>query len=138
MEQVELLNNRDVGAMPSGGYVYYEGTRYKVKRAAISASSNGNNTIIAAVPGRRIVVLQAWLVSAGTVTTTWQDGATGTGPLGSLTGAAALVANTGYVLGFTPLGWFETSPSTLLNLSLSAGVGVAGNIVYIEALTEQR
>lgn len=95
--------------------------------AAIAASSSGDNTIVAAVAGKVIRVIAGWWVSAGTVTTRWEDGAGGT----ALSGQAALIANTGVVLPFNPVGWFETSSNTLLNLELSGAVSVAGSITYV-------
>jgi hypothetical protein len=37
------------------------------------------------------------------------------------------------VLPFNPVGWFETSDATLLNMELSGGQSVDGSLVYIEA-----
>jgi hypothetical protein len=36
-------------------------------------------------------------------------------------------------LPFNPVGWFETSDATLLNMELSGGQSVDGALVYIEA-----
>jgi uncharacterized lipoprotein YbaY len=44
----------------------------------------------------------------------------------------SLVANTGFVLPFNPVGWFETASNTLLNLELSAAISVDGSLVYVE------
>lgn len=99
-----------------------------VKYATINAASNGNNTIVAAVTAKKIRVISLWVVSAGTVTTTWQTAAGGTG----LSGAASLAANTGYVLPHNKDGWFETVAGQLLNLSLSAGIQVSGSLSYVE------
>jgi hypothetical protein len=99
-----------------------------IKFAAISASSSGNNTIVAAVTDKRIRVLSAFLVAAGAVTAKFQSGASGT----DLTGAASLSANGGYVLPFNEGGWFQTDPGTLLNLSLGGAQSVAGSVSYIE------
>lgn len=95
--------------------------------AAISASSNGNNTIVAAVTGKKIRVLAYNLMSNGTVNAKFQSGAGGT----DLTGLKYFVANTGIVAPFNPVGWFETAAATLLNVNLSAGVAVGGEVVYI-------
>lgn len=99
-----------------------------VQYAAIAASTSGNNTLVSAVSGKKIRVLSLFLVSAGTVTTRFESAADGT----ALTGQMALVANTGYVLGYNPNGWFETVASQLLNLELSAAISVAGSLTYIE------
>ncbi len=99
-----------------------------IKYAAISASSSGDNTIVAAVADKRVRVLSCFLVAAAAVTAKFQSGAAGT----DLTGAASLSANGGYVLPFNEGGWFQTDPSTLLNLSLGGAQAVAGSISYIE------
>jgi hypothetical protein len=43
-----------------------------------------------------------------------------------------LTTNSGFVLPFNPVGWFETAANTLLNLELSGAVSVDGSLVYIE------
>ncbi len=100
-----------------------------VKYGVIDVASSGNNTIQASAgSGKKIKVLSAFLISAGTVTARFEDGADGT----ALTGQMNLVVNTGFVLPYNPEGWFETSDDTLLNLELSAGVSVDGCFSYVE------
>lgn len=98
------------------------------KFVAIAASSSGNNTILAAVTGKHIRVLALYLVANGSVNAKWQSGAGGT----DLTGLAYLIANSGMVLPFNPVGWFQTAVNTLLNLNLSGAVAVGGTLVYVE------
>jgi len=98
------------------------------KFAAIAASSSGNNTLVAAVTSNKIRVLALYLVSAGTTTVKFQSAAGGT----DLTGASALVANTGFVLPYNPVGWFQTVSGELLNLVLSGAISVAGGLTYVE------
>lgn len=98
------------------------------KFAAIAASASGNNTLLAAVTSKKIRVLALYLVSNGTVNVKFQSGAGGT----DLTGLAYLVVNTGFVLPFNPVGWFETASNTLLNANLSAAIAVGGSLVYVE------
>lgn len=100
----------------------------KFKRVAINHGSNGNNTVVAAVAGKAIRVYQIFVMSTGTVTTTWQSGAGGT----ALSGAIPLVVNTGYAPPWCPPGHFETAVGALLNLSLSGAVPVHGWLVYAE------
>jgi hypothetical protein len=99
------------------------------KFAKIDAASSGDNTLVAAVASRKIRVLSLFLQSAGTVNIRFEDGAGGT----ALTGQMNNVVNTGFVLPFNPVGWFETSATTLLNLELSAAVSVDGCLTYVEA-----
>lgn len=98
------------------------------KFVIIDHNTSGDNTILAAVTSKKIRVLALFLVSAGTVTVRFESGAGGP----ALTGQMNLVANTGFVLPFNPVGWFETASNTLLNLELSGAVSVDGSLVYVE------
>lgn len=101
-----------------------------VLRAAISAASSGDNTLVAAAAsGLKIKVLGMILIGAGDVDVAFESGAGGT----ALTGDMSLAADgNGFVLPVAPIGyhWFETAAATLLNLELSAAVQVSGCIVY--------
>jgi hypothetical protein len=103
------------------------GATYTPKFSAISASSNGDNTIVAAVPTKKIRVLQLDLMASGTVNAKFKSSTTS-----DLTGLSYLIANTGIVRPFSPYGWFETVAGELLNLNLSAGQAVGGSLLYIE------
>ena len=101
-----------------------------VKHAAIDAASSGNNTLVAAVSGKKIRVLALFITMTGTlVTIRFEDGADGT----ALTGQMGPTAGQTIVLPFNPVGWFETSAATLLNLELGGAQSVDGVLVYIEA-----
>lgn len=108
--------------------IYNGTTAITPKFAVLDAASSGDNTLIAAVTSKKIRVLSLFLVSAGAVNVRFESGASGT----ALTGQMNLVANTGFVLPYNPLGWFETASNTLLNLELSAAISVDGSIVYAE------
>lgn len=103
-------------------------TKHLPKFAVIDAATLGDNTLVAAVTGKKIRVLALFVVSAGTTTARFESGAGGT----ALTGQMTLAVNTGFVLPFNPLGWFETAAGSLLNLELSAAVSVDGSLTYIE------
>lgn len=104
------------------------GTVVTPKFAVIDAATSGDNTLVAAVTGKKVRVVAAFLVAAGAVNVRFESGAGGT----ALTGQINLVANTGFVLPYNPAGWFETGSSALLNLELSAAISVDGSLVYIE------
>lgn len=111
------------------GIVYNGTTPLLTKFVAISAASNGNNTIVAAVTGKKIRVLAAVMTMSGTsVSLTWQSGAGGAG----LTGAMTPTQGQTIVLPYNPAGWFETAAATLLNLSLGGAQTVGGALVYVE------
>jgi hypothetical protein len=108
--------------------VYQNGTARTPTFAAISGSTSGDNTLVAAAgASNKIRVLSLYLVSAGTTTVRFESGAGGT----ALSGAMSLVANTGFVLPYNPTGWFETAANTLLNMELNAAVQVSGGLEYI-------
>lgn len=96
--------------------------------AAISGATSGNNTLVAAAgAGLKIKVVSYVVVADGTVTLTFQSGAAGT----ALSGAMALVANSGVSAISQPSSHLmETAANTLLNMSLSAAIGVRGHLSY--------
>ena len=101
-----------------------------VKRAVIDAASSGNNTVVAAVTGKKIRVLALAMTMTGTaVTIRFEDGAGGT----ALTGQMQPTQGQTVTLPFNPVGWFETSAATLLNLELGGAQSVDGVLGYIEA-----
>ncbi len=101
-----------------------------IKSADINDGSSGDNTIIAAVSGKRIAVLGILLVAVGTVNMEWWDGAAGT----KITGDVNAQAREGYVL---PVGsptsfWWIGTTNTALVLNLSAAIAVDGLVTYRE------
>lgn len=100
-----------------------------VKFAVIDAASSGDNTLVAAVTGKKIRVLSAVLVASNAVTVRFESGAGGT----ALTGQMVLTnPSDGFTLPFSPCGWFQTAAGSLLNLELSGAVSVDGCLTYIE------
>lgn len=100
----------------------------ETKYAVIDAATLGDNTIVAAVTGKKIRVLAFFLVASGAVTVRFESGAGGT----ALTGQMVLAANGALALPFNPEGWFETAAAALLNLELSAATSVDGAVVFQE------
>ncbi|MFA9227982.1 MAG: hypothetical protein ACEQR7_06075 [Agathobacter rectalis] len=92
-----------------------------------SIASSGNNTLIAAVSGKKIRVLGGFLSFSGTVNAKFQSGAGGT----ELTNLIYGVAGSTPPIPFSPIGWFETAVNTLLNLNLSASTAVSVCLVYV-------
>ncbi len=97
-----------------------------VLNAVINASTSGNNTLVAAVANRRIIVHQVFIVVADVVSARFESGADGT----ALTGQMPLAANGGFVLPWSEAGWFETASGVLLNLELSGAIGAHGCLKY--------
>lgn len=100
----------------------------EIKYAVIDAATSGDNTLVAAVTGKKIRVLSLYLVATGAVLVRFESGASGT----ALTGQSSMAANGVLVLPYNPLGWFETAAAALLNLELGGAVSVDGALSYIE------
>jgi len=97
--------------------------------AVIAAATLGDNTLVAAVTGKKIRVLAVFLVASGGANTVrFESDAAGT----ALTGQMDLGADGQLVLPLNGFGWFETVAAELLNLELSAATAVAGALVYEE------
>lgn len=95
--------------------------------ASVDVASSGDNTLVSAQgASNKIRVHQVFLMAAAAVTARFESGAGGS----ALTGQMQIAANGGFVLPFSPLGWFETAANTLLNLELSGAVSVDGVIAY--------
>ena len=102
----------------------------EVQYTAVSASTLGNNTLVAAA-GSGIAIRVVSLVlcaSGGANTLKLQSDAGGT----DLTGVIALAATTGQlVLPYNPAGWCQTASNKLLNMVLTAGTAVSGVLGYV-------
>lgn len=102
--------------------------------APIAASSSGDNTIVAAVTNKRIVVVGYVLIATGTVTVKWYNGAS-SGSL-NLSGGMQLTAQAGAVAPLAPQsefgqgGWFQTSIGSALILNLSGATEIDGHLAY--------
>lgn len=103
------------------------------KFATISAAASGDNTLVAAVTSKKIRVLSLFMMSAGTVNAYIRDDAgTPVNLIGDATNKLTLVSSSGFVLPHNPLGWCETTSGEGLQLNLSAAIGVAGCLTYVE------
>lgn len=118
-----------INVAPDSSVMKIGNTSVTPKFAVISASSSGDNTIVAAVASKKIRVLAYNLMGAGAVNARFQTAAAGA----YLTGLKYIAAAGGGICApFNPVGWFETVAGDLLNLELSGAVAVGGEIVYIE------
>jgi hypothetical protein len=98
-----------------------------ILHAVIDHAASGDNTLVAAVAGKKIRVISYTLVAAGAVTVRFESGASGT----ALTGQMSLAANGGVVHGYNPGGCFaDCGVNTLLNLELGGAVSVDGHLSY--------
>lgn len=100
----------------------------EVQFASIQAATAGDNTLVAAVPGKKIRVVSLVLVATGGANNArLESGAGGS----ALTGIMGLAANGQLVLQQNMAGWCETAVAALLNLELSAATAVAGVLGYV-------
>ena len=95
--------------------------------AAIAVASSGDNTIVAAIAGKKIRVQSLFLLAPSNLTIAFESGASGT----ALSGDFELMAKQPFVLPFNPNGWFETAAGVLLNLELSGATAVGGSLSYV-------
>lgn len=107
--------------------IMVNGKAYAPQYAAVDVAASGDNTIVAAVAGKKIRVISVFLVAAGSLTARFESGAGGT----AKTGQMNLAATGGIVLPANQFGWFETAAGQLLNLELSAATSVDGGLTYI-------
>lgn len=128
-----------IAASPETTTVYEGTTALTPKFAKISAASSGENTLVTGVSSKKIRVLSLCLVGVGTaVNIHFKDAASGnaifadgTNPIPIDKSGAAGAG--GLVLGYNPLGWFQTAASGALILNLSGAQAVAGSLTYVEA-----
>jgi hypothetical protein len=97
--------------------------------AIVDAASAGDNTIVAAVTGKKILVLAYVLVASGGAQTLlrWESGASGT----AMTGEMDLGDNLSLVAPYAAGGHFACAVSVLLNLQITAATSVDGHVTYV-------
>ena len=130
---IEPIAGSKVAVAPESGEVYADGKKLVPKFAAIAAATAGDNTLVAALTGgKKIRVLALWLVAGAAGNVYFTSGAGGTVIAGGSTNKINLAANGGFVLPFSPTGWFETEANKLLNMNASSTGPFGGGLVYIE------
>lgn len=95
-----------------------------VLRTFANPASLGDNSIVAAVSGKKIRVISASIVSASANSIKFRSGTT------DISALYAFAANGGMVLDFNEHGWFETAAGEALQLNLSAAAAVGISIQY--------
>jgi len=115
----------NVGAALQTDVIMNDTTALTPKFAVINLSASGD--IVALVASKKIRVLALTVIAAGTVNVTFRSGGST-----AKTGVMPLIANTGFVLPFNPVGWFETVSGEKLDALLSASIDVDGFLTYIE------
>lgn len=101
--------------------------RTEIKRAVITAASSGDNTLVAAVSGKQIVVMSIIVVlGAAETTLIFKSGST------NISGSMVFADNSGINKGYSPMGHLETAVGEALILNLSAASLTGGFLTYIE------
>lgn len=118
--QLRTANSQESNSMYAGA------TAVTPKFAAFTASTSGDNSVVAAVTSKKIRVLQWRLSSNGTVNVKWRSSTT------DISGLTYLIQYAQAASGFSPIGRFETASGQALNINLSDNVSVSGEIAYIE------
>jgi len=101
-----------------------------VQHSFIGVTAAGDNTLVAAVTGKKIRVLGAVVIGTGGANTVrFESGASGT----ALTASIDLTnQDAGGMFPIHGVGWFETAAGALLNLELANATLVEVNLVYEE------
>lgn len=102
------------------------------KFAPIAAATSGNNSLVAAVTGKKIRVLAMFLIAGAAGNIYFTAGNSGTVVFGGSSNKIQLPDNGGFVLPFSLAGWFETSAGTALVLNASSTGPFSGGLVYVE------
>ncbi len=121
-DDLAIIPNRDgsvnvawIVSTPAGG-----------GKAKISVATPGATTIVAAVPGKIIRIISAYLVVGAAVNINWQSTIT----TSDSDGVQDFATNGGIVLPFNPIGWFDTVVGEGLDIFTSNGSQVGGNLTY--------
>lgn len=99
----------------------------ELQHAIIDGATSGNNTLVAAVAGKRIRVISLFAVASGAVVVRFESAADGT----ALTGQMNVGANGNIDMQFNPEGWFQTVAAELLNMELGGATSVDGCLTYV-------
>jgi len=95
------------------------------------AAATTDGALVAAVPQRRIRVLAVAFVTGATATTAlFTSKPSGAGSAVSMTFQNA--ANAGAVLGYSPVGWFQTAVGEGLSVTTGAGSTTGVQVLYVE------
>ncbi len=125
------MTGRRVEAVHQSAIIGLQSVDVIPKFANIAVASSGDNEIVAAVASNKIRVVACFLMAGADVDAYFVDRAN-TAICGDGTNGLDLTANSGFVLNFNPVGWFETASGQALDLNLGGAIRVAGCLTYIE------
>jgi hypothetical protein len=96
-----------------------------IYQAFITPNSIGANQILAAVPGYKIRVVAAAIVTTAANSVKFQSAAN------DISALWPLGANGGFVLPYNDHGWVQTNAGEALNINLSAATSTGVHVQYI-------
>lgn len=96
--------------------------------APINVDTMGDNTLVAAVPGKIVRCYRLVLVPSAELIIQFEDGSSDA----IIMGPMSLAANTVFQLSFDSQCWLETSAGNALLLNLSAGSQCGGGLFYVQ------
>jgi hypothetical protein len=101
--------------------------------APINVSSAGDNVVVAAVPGYRIVLTSFEFLVSGAVNVTWYTGTASSGSDVALSGPMPFGGSGGAPgdsKSENSRGWYSTAIGEALNMNLSGAVQISGGLTY--------
>jgi hypothetical protein len=107
-------------------------TELTPKFAPFGFAASGDNTVIADVTGKKLRVLGMIIFANAAANVYFTSGAAGTVIFSNATNKINLLANQGWTLQFSPIGWMETAAGAALVANSSAASGCSGTVVYVE------
>lgn len=90
----------------------------------VDFSASGDNTVVAAVAGKRINIQRVWFVVGSDVTITFKRGST------DLSGAVPMLANGSFVLDLSGEAWFSTDVAEAFIMNTNGAVQVSGMVYF--------
>jgi hypothetical protein len=97
-----------------------------LKSQVIDFSNTGDNTVVAAASGKRVLIHRLMLVCSAATNLTFKRGST------SLSGAMAMGANGGITFDITGEPWFTTDVAEAFVISQSGTAQISGTVYWIE------
>lgn len=98
---------------------------FQVQYAFASPTTSGLTTLVAAIVGFRIIVLQCCVITSAANTVNFADSAAG-----GISAQMPLAANGGFVLPYSELGWMQTSIGGGLQINMTASAETGIQIVW--------
>jgi hypothetical protein len=113
-------------AKDDANFVIYNQTIYPVKTAFSNPAASGDNVVVAAVAGKKVLIIEYDLIANGAVNAFFKDGSS------AISSTKYLVANTGIARPSRRILFGNAAVNTAININLSAAIAVGVQVWYIE------